>query len=351
MTAYIYSLNDLYFNYLAVPASDLEEELRCKEKYYETFSISKRSGGERTLCAIKQDSTVYKAQKNFYEYYLKKFSLPVCVKGFVQGSSYREYLAAHCGQDLFLRIDIKDFFPSVKSELISETFARFIRVDNDAEKAQILHLIVDLVTLNGSLPQGAVTSPAVSNLVFARLDQRILKYCQALDIRYTRYADDLLFSQNRPQNSNALPALGRPWFLKKIRYILRSNGFSLNDKKLRYAHGELALNGFVIGNTLRLSRRRFQDIAHIISCAEKFLPASKASPEQFLIDLNRLSLLDRDLSLYPFASVSAFVQYLCGYRAYLLGWLNGTDSGTNKRIRKTVRRIDRLITNLEPPVS
>ena len=131
------------------------------------------------------------------------------------------------------------------------TFARFVRADNDTEKGQILRLIVDLVTLDGCLPQGAVTSPAVSNLVFARFDQRILKYCQALDIRYTRYADDLLFSQKQ-QGHNGLPALSRPWFLKKMRYILRSSGFSLNDEKLRRSDGELALNGFVIGSTLRL---------------------------------------------------------------------------------------------------
>ena len=116
---------------------------------------------------------------------LNRIYLPTCVKGFRKGESYKSFLTPHIGSQYFLRIDIKDFFPSISEELIKAELEKYISFSSKEEAVAIIELIADIVTYNGTLPQGASTSPAVSNIVLARIDQRILKYCQVFGITYT----------------------------------------------------------------------------------------------------------------------------------------------------------------------
>ena len=111
-------------------------------------------------------------------------------------------------------MDIKDFFPSITSEIIKDTFSHLLSFDTDEEKEKILELISEICTYEGVLPQGVPTSPVISNIVMTRIDQRITKYCQILGITYTRYADDMLFS------SNMFDFKTKKWFIKKSSLFL-----------------------------------------------------------------------------------------------------------------------------------
>lgn len=104
---------------------------------------------------------------------------------FVQGESYISYLEPHIGAKYFVRMDIKDFFPSITSEIIKDTFSYLLSFDTDEEKEKILELVSEICTYEGTLPQGVPTSPVISNIVMTRIDQRITKYCQILGITYT----------------------------------------------------------------------------------------------------------------------------------------------------------------------
>ena len=156
-----------------------------KEAYKE-FEIPKK-GGSRVINYLDRNTEMWNLQQKLLRNFLEKQSLPVCVKGFRQGESYRSFLSEHIGSKFFLRIDISSFFPSVKEAQIKDELSRLLACDSDEEKEKLLNLICAITTLNGSLPQGASTSPAISNLVMARIDQRITKYCQVFDIRYSRY--------------------------------------------------------------------------------------------------------------------------------------------------------------------
>lgn len=85
-------------------------------------------------------------------------------------------------------MDLKDFFPSVKRE---QVFNQFLQLGYNTYAS---NLLTNICTLDGSLPQGAVTSPYLANLVCFKMDIRIAGYCNKRDITYTRYADDLVFS-------------------------------------------------------------------------------------------------------------------------------------------------------------
>lgn len=101
--------------------------------------------------------------------------------------------------------------------------------------------------------QGTITAPAVSNIVFRSMDIRIERYCSKYHVRYTRYADDLLFSSESEK-------LVKKNFIMGIAKILRSGGFELNYNKVIRSKSYISLNGFVISDTVTLSRKKLSDI-------------------------------------------------------------------------------------------
>lgn len=314
-----------------------------KNKSYREFCIPKKNGF-RTISCLDKSSELALLQKNLVDNFLNKQPLPVCVKGFRKSESYNTFLMAHVGAKYFLRIDIKSFFPSLKKELIKRELSNIINFDSETEKNEMLETICEAVTLNGSLPQGACTSPGISNLAMARIDQRILKYCQVLGIKYTRYADDLLFS------SDDFCFSDKRWFLKKVKHILSYNELELNYTKLKYGENEIVLNGYIVSeNGIRLSRKRLSDIRHIVSAVDKHLEIIKSGNEkEFLQKINEVDLRYRNIDGRDFSTPFQVVQYLCGYRSFLISMLNEEYSDTNnqKELRRLIRRIENQVEQL-----
>ena len=156
---------------------------------YSSFVIPKKRG-MRQIIALPKNSELRRMQKLLLDKFFANYSLPIPAKGFAKQESYKNYLMPHMGANYFLRIDISNFFNSIKFEHVEELLKDlFVFMDKD-EKSKLIDLIWDIVSYNDSIPQGGVTSPIISNLIFRKLDQRILKYCQLFDIEYTRYADD-----------------------------------------------------------------------------------------------------------------------------------------------------------------
>ena len=305
------------------------------KKDYKQYEIPKKNGF-RTISFLPETSSLYHLQKKFCEHYLMKQELPVCTKGFVKGENYLSYLEPHVGSKYFVRIDIKDFFPSITEEKICDAVSTRFSFDSDDDKIKILKLIADICTYQGVLPQGVPTSPMMSNLVMSRIDQRLTKYCQILNINYTRYADDLLFS------SVKFDFQSKNWFLKKIRYILSSQDFRVNYSKLKYGYEQISLNGYVLSEYgIRLSRKRLLDLNRTISFSRVNHELSKTEPEVFVQKANTLILKHRDLEMAPFISIFQFTQFLAGYRAYLISFLKyDLDSRFRKKIVKLLRQLE-----------
>lgn len=339
----IYSKLDLYNNILYSDEATVISCLEEKDESYNHFEIPKKNG-VRSICAINKENMLYRIQSNLNRNFVANIPLPVCVKGFVKGESFRSFLEVHQGNEFFLRIDLKDFFGSITKKHIEIMLRDKVKITDKADYNDVIKVIVQICTLNDILPQGAVTSPGISNLVFARLDQRILKYCQLFNIEYTRYADDMLFS------SLDFDFDDKKWFLKKIRHILSSQQFYLNYSKKQSAKKAISLNGFVISDSIRLSRKRFKDISLSITSAKKSLIILENHGEDsFVKELNTVELVYRDLKQYPFNSLSQFIQFLSGYRSYFISWTDNYFYYTpgQKKLRRTIRRIEGLIQQIE----
>ena len=284
MNNIIYKLDFLEKYILNLNINDKDIIESDKHDIYEELIINKH-GKERTVYALSGEKGVRLAtiQKKLTKKYLIKQALPYPVKGFIQGESYNTFLSEHVGNNFFLRLDIKSFFKTINSEKINKVFVDIIKIKEKKEKEKALTLIENICLYDGFLPQGACSSPAISNIIFSRTDQRILKYCQTLDVRYTRYADDLLFSSKKFNFKE------NRWFANKIKYILSDSGFKLNYKKTLYSvNGELNLNGYVLNDIeVRLSRKRFRKIYSVINTTKNVL------------DIDEKDLPDIILSIIP----------------------------------------------------
>lgn len=182
---------------------------------YYTFTIPKKSGGTRTITA--PDPELKAKQKELLKGMrrLPAFWVSKKAHGFARKRSILTNARIHTGKKWILNLDIEDFFPSITR---SRTLGHY-KLGGD----------LDLAFHNGSLPQGAPTSPFLSNIYMRDFDTTIVvlvrKYVSD-DIEYTRYADDLTFSSN----SYALEKV--PLF---VRTKLNTLDLKLNNKKTRLA--------------------------------------------------------------------------------------------------------------------
>ncbi|WP_449355183.1 reverse transcriptase family protein [Virgibacillus natechei] len=230
-----------------------------KELNYYTVKAPKKNG-VRVLNCIRNNTTLYHLQSSLKNNFLNKIPIAEPVYGFVKERSYSNFLAPHIWENnqerFYLRLDIKDFFGSINADSLKEVLKYYFKADDKASR-EMVEILIEIISLNDALPQGAVTSPVVSNIVFRQLDLRIQKYCKKLNVTYSRYADDLLFSSTNNR-------IHKSFFTKMISAILKSRNFKINASKTKYSITEISLNGFVVGSNIRISRGKLRDLKRVL---------------------------------------------------------------------------------------
>lgn len=134
-----------------------------------------------------------------------------------------------------LSIDLRDFFHTITSVLVSSAL---VKIGYKADQANKLS---DLLTLNQRLPQGAPSSPVISNLVFKSTDLKINELIAGMNVKYTRYADDLTFSSEDEGFDIEL-------LKENVLRVLNSDGWIVAEEKLKIskAPNRLKVHGFLV---------------------------------------------------------------------------------------------------------
>ncbi|OPA16665.1 hypothetical protein BHL21_14500 [Bacillus cereus] len=310
-----------------------------KIQCYFRVSIPKK-GGERIIYCINPSCNLRTLQQNLQRNFLNKIPIPNNVFGFKKGYSYKDFLEPHVNKNYYLRVDIKDFFNSISKELIYDVLTNYLKMD-EADNKEVLDTVFDIVSLHGKIPQGAITSPSIANVIFRQIDMRIKKYCKVFNVEYTRYADDMLFSSDNEY-------LLKPYFIKKIAKILFSKGFRINSSKIKKSNnGQIVLNGFVISDSLSISRKRLSDIQRVL-----FLYQKGGAPVSISIFLDRINseqyLYRKKVNGKYFPTRGSLIDYLSGYRAFLIQWLpEDKNSNVYEKLTTLINRIQYLLINIE----
>jgi RNA-directed DNA polymerase len=158
------------------------------DSFYTDYEIKKKNGKIRIIS--EPLPSLKDIQIWILNNILQDLEVSPFAKAYRKKITLNDNLKFHLGQHKLLTIDLKDFFPSIKINSVEEIFLSL------GYSKLISNLLAKLCTKNSSLPQGAPTSPYLSNLYFLKADKTIADYCKENSIRYTRYADDLSFSGN-----------------------------------------------------------------------------------------------------------------------------------------------------------
>lgn len=187
-------------------------------KRYRIFNISKRDGSSRKISApVYSLKTVQRWVLNniLYKIKVSPYSYGFSKDG--KGSPLVLCAERHKNNLYILKLDIKNFYPSVRREKVYHEFT------NIGYNSMVANLLTNICVHEDALPQGAVTSAYLANIICRNLDFRIAGYCNRRDIAFTRYADDMTFSSD---NRMVLKSI-----YGTIKKILASEGFELNENK------------------------------------------------------------------------------------------------------------------------
>lgn len=205
---------------LGIKDEILRRMINASDFFYREFSIKKRDGRQRYISA--PYPSLMKVQRWIYDnVLLPTTNFQESAKGFIPKLSIVDNALPHVEHREVLKMDIKDFFPSINIERIISIFKHL------GYYHKLSYSLASLCCKGGALPQGAPTSPILSNIVLRHLDNRILGLSKHFNITYTRYADDLTFS------GDYIPVK----FIDYIQSIIEDEGFNINKNKTRLLRG------------------------------------------------------------------------------------------------------------------
>lgn len=253
-----------------------------KDKYLK-FNIIKKFGGEREISAPIPPLRFIQRKLNFV--FQNIFQLHYCVHGFTKEKNILTNALSHTKQKYVLSVDLKDFFPSINFGRVRGVFTKYPFYFNST----VATFLAQICCNNNQLPQGAPTSPIISNFICARLDRQLLNFAREQNCRYTRYADDLSFStylsvvppvlvkSNASTSEQSNIKLG-----KELKKIITSNGFEINEKKIRLRNNKQrqVVTGLTTNRFPNVNRKFIRQIRAMLYAWQKF-GLEKAEQEYF----------------------------------------------------------------------
>lgn len=249
--------------------------------HYRHFLMPKKTGGVRQIAAPMP--RLKRAQYWILENMLNPIVLSDSAHGFVTGRSIISNAKPHVGSDLVINLDLQDFFPSIGFGRVKGVFKHLgycnvvstilasICTESEIEQIEMDEKIYHVATSDPKLPQGAPTSPAITNILCRKLDKRIKGAAESLGFNFTRYADDLTFSGNNKDDSIVQKLL---W---QVRLIIKDEGFTINDSKTRLMrkHKHQEVTGITVNKKLNVDRKTLKRFRALLFQMDKDGPENK----------------------------------------------------------------------------
>jgi len=249
--------------------------------HYRRFAMPKKTGGLRIISAPMP--RLKRAQYWVLDNVLARAPVHPAAHGFLKGRSIVSNATPHVGQAVVINVDLKDFFPSIALPRVRGVFTQLGYGKQVATTLALLctESATEEVDVDGEtfyvahgprvLPQGAPTSPALTNILCRRLDARLQGAAARLGFRYTRYADDLTFSGDESVRRQAGKLLWR------VRQIVVDEGFTPHPDKqhVMRSHARQSVTGIVVNEKPSVDRATLRRFRAVLFQVEKDGPAGK----------------------------------------------------------------------------
>ena len=221
---------------------------------YKEFSIPKKNGSLRTIKAPRKGlKTIQRCVNHLFQ---QLYEPNLGATGFLPNMSIVSNAEIHLNKRYVYSIDLMDFFPSIKSGRVYS----MLQSNPYGFHDNIARIITNLCCDEGCLPQGAPTSPILSNIICSRLDRRLYSLAQKFKIYYSRYADDITFSGNR----NIFHKEGS--FVLLLEQIIKEEGFVINNNKTRLQkhHQRQKVTGILVNQKINVERTYIKQLRTLI---------------------------------------------------------------------------------------
>ncbi len=229
-------------------------------RHYRQFEIGKRGGGKRLISSPKAFLKV--VQYYLLDYFFWRLPVHESCHSYRKERSIHTNATPHVARTYVSNIDIENFFGSIDANMVRVVLHRH------GFGRKFAHAISRLVTLTNGLPQGAPTSPIISNCFLFDFDDAMTKFSAANGLVYTRYADDITLSGD--ERGPVIKAI------KFAEHLLLQTGLRLNEEKTRIASrgGQQKVTGIVVNAKAQPPRKLRRQIRAMFHQAERH-------PDQF----------------------------------------------------------------------
>lgn len=232
---------------------------------YTSFEIPKKNGEVRKIYS--PHSQLLLLQKKVAAILENSFNPHYKSFGFIKRKSIEKNAKLHLKKKYLINIDLKNFFESITAGRVYSMFVNYFKLDRNI--AAILTNIC--CHPDGFLPQGAPTSPIITNILCKTLDKELDNLSKRYSITYSRYADDITFSSNKAFNSYFLTQ--EELLSDDIKRKIEQNGFLINENKFRYSkfNQRKEVTGIIVNEKLNVDRRYIRKIRAMLYSIENNL--------------------------------------------------------------------------------
>ncbi|WED43378.1 reverse transcriptase domain-containing protein [Legionella cardiaca] len=297
---------------------------------YITFIIPKKSGSDRIIDAPKAKlKSIQRALvKEFNQIYLPRIN----AHGFICKRSIITNAKHHINKKYVFNLDLKDFFPSIHFGRVRNLFMSNLF----SFTYEVATVLAHICCHNGRLPQGAPTSPVLTNMIAFKLDNELLKLSIENKCSFTRYVDDLTFSFSCQKNKlppdiiclngdeNITPG-------NKLQKIIEKNGFEINLSKCRLHHVTQSqkVTGIVVNNKTNVQRGFINKTRSMLYAWERF--GLEAGAKEYIT-----SYLEKDYGTYDkkriLSEPSAYFNLVIKGRINYIGMVRGNQDSIYKKL-------------------
>lgn len=282
-----YSFNNLEHNYfnnngvtiisscIGVSPGLLTSMIKSPEKYYRPFELTKKNGKKREILAPRKFIKV--TQYWIADHLLNRLKIHSSCFSYRKGVGIKDNAYNHVGMKFVANIDITDYFGTINKTMIKKCL-----LDNKIP-ISIVEVISGLITYYGYLPQGAPTSPIISNAILHDFDESMCESALHFDCVYTRYSDDITVSGNSREKVFLLTRVAAK--------LLERRGFSINEEKTRIlsTNNRQVVTGILVNESLRPTRKYRRNVRAAFDQAIKTMDTSDDTLNSLKGHLNYLN--------------------------------------------------------------
>ena len=235
---------------------EFDELLKTRDSHYKKTYIPKASGGTREL--LVPDWTLRHHQRYIQKTILYKIPISPQACAYHKRRNLKDLAEPHIGHNTLIHIDIKDFFSSITEQMVFETLIR-----ETGYSKTVAGYLSRLCCYKRYLPQGACTSPALSNICFKICDDEITALAKQYDLVYTRYSDDIYISGD---------FVDQAVIIRNIKRILTQHGFFINTNKTKVLgrHQAQMVTAIVVNEKMQVSREYRRKLRQEIYFVKRF---------------------------------------------------------------------------------